>query len=446
MRAHSWPVARPDLKSFSCFIPGLSVLAGMLAVGTACADTGGKSASGIDFQASYTGESAAVVSGGKSQGADFAGQILLGADFDMATLAGVGGMTIHLDATNRQGRNLAVDHIGNSTSVQEIYGGQNTRLARFTVEQSFLDGRLVVEAGRTVANISFLGSDLCQNFQLNAACGNPTFVFRTSSFTWWPVSSWGAHAQAWLTPEIYVHAGAYEVNPNHARNSDNGLTWSTDGATGAVAPFALGYTTTFANDSLPRRYEIGGWYDSASYSDPLHDASGNDAVLSGQPYATRAGRSGVFARFEQMIWRPDSQSQRGLTLFGVAMTGTSGQLIEDRLLELGFVQRGTFTGRDQDTIGFVVNDQTYSGAALRNLREARAAAGGSGTPPRDQVMMELSYGIQAAQAVRIQPNVQYVIHPDQFNDPARLRDLPDAFIVGLRFDVDLARLVPGLVQ
>ncbi len=37
------------------------------------------------------------------------------------------------------------------------------------------------------------------NFQTNSACGNPTFVFKTSNFTFWPVSSWGAHAKAWLT-------------------------------------------------------------------------------------------------------------------------------------------------------------------------------------------------------------------------------------------------------
>lgn len=412
------------------------------ALGLACAASPVAAEPGaVDWLASYTGEAAANIDGGVDQGQAYAGQIFLGADIDLERAAGWRGAKVHVAVTNRHGDNLAADHIGSSTSLQEIYGAQNTRLARLTVEQSLFDGRLVLEAGRTVANISFLGSPLCDYFQTNSACGNPTFVFRTSNFTWWPVSSWGGHAKAWLTPKVYAHAGLYEVNPSHQSDDEHGFDWGTGGSTGVVVPFALGYATTFDNDATPRRYEIGGWYDGADYADPLRDADGAPAVLSGKPYATRNGRSGVFARFEQMVTRPDPTSKRGLTVFGVAMTGTSGELIEDHFLELGLVQRGTFNGRDDDTIAFVISQQKYSEEALENLRLARAAAGGSGTPHSDQIMMELSYGWQATPQVRIQPNLHYVIHPDQFNEPGRLKDAPDAFAVGLRFDVNLAGLV-----
>lgn len=394
----------------------------------------------IDWQAAYTGEAATNIDGGLREGQAYAGQLFLGADVDLDKALGWGGTRLHVAVTNRHGDNLVADDVGGSTSVQEIYGAQNTRLARLTLEKSFLDGRLVVEGGRTVANISFLGSPLCNYFQLNAACGNPTFVFKTSNFTWWPVSSWGGHATAWLTPKVYAHVGAYEVNHGHESDDEHGLDWGTSGSTGVVAPFAIGYTTTFDNDATPRRYEVGGWYDGADYADPLRDATGAPAVVSGLPYATRDGRSGAFFRFEQMVHRPDPASHRGLTVFGAAMAGVSGRLVEDHFLELGFVQRGTFGNRPDDTVGFVVTQQAYSGEALENLRLARAAAGGTGTPPSDQVMMELSYGAQLGPSIRVQPNLQYIVHPDQLNEPGRLRDAPNAFIVGLRFDVNLADL------
>ena len=41
--------------------------------------------------------------------------------------------------------------------------------------------------------------------------------------SFWPVSSWGAHAKAWLTDRIFVHAGVYEVNPRHQQPGDNVL-------------------------------------------------------------------------------------------------------------------------------------------------------------------------------------------------------------------------------
>ncbi|MDT3499481.1 carbohydrate porin [Stenotrophomonas maltophilia] len=383
---------------------------------------------------SYTGEAAATLDGGKNSGTAYAGQLMFGADVNLEAAFGWQGATIKAYGINRHGTNLAASSTGNSTSVQEIYGGQGTRLANLTLEQKLLNDRLVLEAGRSVANIHFLGSELCQYFQGNSACGNPTYVFRTSNFTWWPVSSWMADATAWLTPDVYLRVGAYQVDPSQAEDGQHGLKWSTHQATGWIVPYTIGWRSP-ASARLRARYELGGWQDNSAYRDPLRDVNGMPAVLSGQDYANRHGRSGAFARFEQQL--TGDGSGRGLTVFGAVLKGTSGQLIEDHFLQAGLVQKGTFASRPQDSIAFVVTQQKYSGIALENLRLARAAAGGSGTPHGSQVMMELSYGMQLTPQLRIAPNLHYIVHPDQFNEPARQRDLPDALIAGLRVDWSL---------
>lgn len=383
---------------------------------------------------SYTGEAAATLDGGKNSGTAYAGQLMFGADVNLEAAFGWQGATIKAYGINRHGTNLAASSTGNSTSVQEIYGGQGTRLANLTLEQKLLDDRLVLEAGRSVANIHFLGSELCQYFQGNSACGNPTYVFRTSNFTWWPVSSWMADATTWLTPDVYLRVGAYQVDPSQAEDGQHGLKWSTHQATGWIVPYTIGWRSP-ASARLRARYELGGWQDNSTYRDPLRDINGMPAVLSGQDYANRHGRSGAFARFEQQL--TGDGSGRGLTVFGAVLKGTSGQLIEDHFLQAGLVQKGTFARRPQDSIAFVVTQQKYSGIALENLRLARAAAGGSGPPHGSQVMMELSYGIQLTPQLRIAPNLHYIVHPDQFNEPARQRDLPDALIAGLRIDWSL---------
>ncbi len=383
---------------------------------------------------SYTGEAAATLDGGKNSGTAYAGQLMFGADVNLEAAFGWQGATIKAYGINRHGTNLAASSTGNSTSVQEIYGGQGTRLANLTLEQKLLDDRLVLEAGRSVANIHFLGSELCQYFQGNSACGNPTYVFRTSNFTWWPVSSWMADATTWLTPDVYLRVGAYQVDPSQAKDGQHGLKWSTHQATGWIVPYTIGWRSP-ASARLRARYELGGWQDNSTYRDPLRDINGMPAVLSGQDYANRHGRSGAFARFEQQL--TGDGSGRGLTVFGAVLKGTSGQLIEDHFLQAGLVQKGTFARRPHDSIAFVVTQQKYSGIALENLRLARAAAGGSGTPHGSQVMMELSYGIQLTPQLRIAPNLHYIVHPDQFNEPARQRDLPDALITGLRIDWSL---------
>jgi len=401
---------------------------------------------GLSFLVNYTGQGAANPVGGIRQGSAYAGQLFLGIDGDLQRLAGIAGGSFHVAVTNRHGRSLANDVIGNNTSVQEIFGGgQTTRLTLLSYQQKLFDDRLDIEFGRLVANISFLNSPLYCNFQTNSACGNPTFVFKTSNFTFWPVSSWGAHAKAWLTDRVFVHAGVYEVNPLHQQPGDNGLDFSIKGATGAIVPFELGYSTTFANDVLPRNYGIGGWYDASDYADPVRDVTGRAAVLTGLPPATRFGRSGVYARFDQMVWRPDPAGIQGLTLFGVAMAGTSGRLIEDYFLEIGAVQTGTFAGRPYDTAGFVINTQRFSPLALQTIALAQNAIGRNRSLPGQQIMMELNYGIQVTPAIRLTPNLQYIVNPDQTRFPYRNRNIPDAFVVGAKLSIDLFTLA-GLAR
>lgn len=431
----------PDIFKKLSTRSSVTVVASMLMFSAACTASPSTWQDAFDFQASYTGESATNVEGGERRGTAYAGQLFVGGELDLNALLDWEDTKVHIAMTNRHGKNLAEHYIGNSTSVQEIFGGQNTRLARFTIASTFLDGDLELEGGRTVANISFLGSELCQYFQTNAACGNPTFVFRTSNFTWWPVSSWGGHAKYWLSSTTYFHAGVYEDNTSHQDLGDHGFDWATNEATGVVVPFTLGYQTTWDNDELPRRYEIGGWYDGADYTDPVFDAEGNYAAQSGNDYAIRNGRSGIFARFEQTVTRPNPLTKEGLTLFGAVLTGTSGELIEDYFIKAGFVLRGTLASRPDDTIGFVYTRQQYTDEALEDQRILRAINGGVGTPESSQTMLELSYGYQLNEHVRIQPNVHYIINPDQFAQRDRVNALDDSIVLGLRFDVNLAALL-----
>ena len=397
-------------------------------------------APGIAATLSYTEESAGNPVGGIRQGTAYTGQVFLGVDFDLKTLANIDGGAVHTILTDRHGRNLAADYIGNNTSVQEVYGTLNFHLAQFTYEQKFLGGRADFEIGRTVANISFLASPLYCSFQSNSICGNPTFIFKNSNFTYFPASSWGSQFRYNFTDKVFFHVGAYEVNPQDKQSSDNGFNFSVDKATGATIPFELGYGTDFTNDRLPRHYGIGGYYDASSFSDPYLDSTNRPAVLSGLPYQTHFGRSGFYARFDQMLYRPNPDSPRGLSVFGVFMQNVSGRTQEDQFFAGGLLQTGTFAGRDQDTIGLLIDDQRFSQLFLNNIIAARTSVGGSAAIPRNQIMMELNYGYQFSSSVRITPNLQGIINPDQNAEPFRTKNIRDAFVIGCKATIDISTI------
>ncbi|MBO9724828.1 MAG: carbohydrate porin [Novosphingobium sp.] len=396
---------------------------------------------GVTLALSYTGEAATNVTGGLRRDAAYAGQIYVGADLDMDRIVGIGGGTIHAAITNRHGDSLSALALGNNTSVQEIWGTQNTHLAILTWEQKLLDDRLMIEAGRSQANIHFLNAPIYCNFQGNSGCGNPTFVFKNSNFTYFPASSWMIRAKAEVLPHVTVHVGAYEVNPDRKRASDHGFNFSAKNATGVIVPWELGYSNEGKGVRLPGHYIVGGWFDRGDYADPLRDDQGGIAILTGRDAQTHNGRSGIYFRFDQRLTRPDPHSERGLSVFGVAMTNLSGRVEESHFFDLGVVQTGTFAGRDADTIGFMLSDQRFSDLAMERMRAARISAGGDGNIHRHQYMMELAYGTQLGPAIRLSPNVQYVLHSDQTGAPFRVSDIKDALIFGFKFTVDAPALL-----
>ena len=55
-------------------------------------------------------------------------------------------------------------------------------------------------------------------------------------------------------------------------------------------------------------------------------------------------------------------------------------------------------------------------------------------------MMELNYGLQVTPAIRLTPNLQYIVNPDQTRFPYYPKNIPDALVIGAKLSVDLFTL------
>lgn len=399
---------------------------------------------GIYLRSYYTGDLAGNVTGGLKQGADYADELNLGADVNMQTLAGIPGGAMHITVSGRTGRDISIDTIGNNVLANQIYGGQGIRLSELTWDQSLFHGRLDVIAGRTHDSY-FAGSPVNCNFMTNALCGRLDSTFRAAGLVSYPVATWGARALVKFSPTTHFLIGVSEMNAKMGLYGRNNLNFTLQNDTGVGIPMELVYETNFKQSAYPTFIQLGGYVNTSKYNDPAYNTNGQSLAQAGGKAATHWGRTGIYTFFNQVVYRPDSSSNRNLRLFG----GFTHSLdVPDEILwggDAGLLYTGPFNTRPYDTIGFVATVMHFGGRQLTYLKEERALAGGSGTPAANEYIFEANYGIQATNWLRVLPNIQYVVNPDNLAHPKQAKATPNAFIFGVQLTVNLVQLA-GLPQ
>jgi porin len=221
---------------------------------------------GVIPNLSYTGEFAANPSGGARQGADYAGQLALGADVDLKKLFGLDGGTFHVELTDRSGRDLSNDTINNSVAAQEIYGGGQTFfLTTLTYDQKLFGGVVDIEVGRTEIDQVALQDPIYCKFESNAFCGQPDIMGKIINASFYPVPIWGGHVTIAPTAQTYLLVGLYDSDPSTSLPKYHGFDFSLDDSQGVLIPVELGYQTTFANDAYPRRFDVGAVFDRTNW-------------------------------------------------------------------------------------------------------------------------------------------------------------------------------------
>jgi porin len=386
---------------------------------------------GVKFNASYVGEFAANPTGGAGQGSDYAGQLAVGADVDMQKLMGLTGGTVHVELTDRSGRDLANDTINNSVAAQEIYGGGQTyELTTLTYEQKLFGGLIDLQGGRTELDQVALQDPIYCQFQSNAICGQPDIMGKIITASFYPVAIWGARATIAPFAKTYMTIGLYDNDPTDSLPSHHGFDFGLEGSRGALIPVEAGYQTTLENDSYPRRYDVGAVIDRTPYSYTTY----NPATMS-LGSTEGHGREMLYAQFKQMVYRPDMKSPRGLTLFGAFIVGPDSTQPSDYDVTMGAVYLGPFAARPLDSLGAAVDLTHYRGRFIDQLQAYRIGAlGGSQRPSSALIMSELHYDVAVTSWLNIMPNVQYIVNPDGLGTlPYPKANLPNAWVFGIKF-------------
>ena len=383
---------------------------------------------GVRFNLDYASEPMANVSGGEVKGGTYADNIGLDFTFDLQRILGIPSTTLLIKGSKRDGlsvseRFIAPSEGGNAFPVQELYGGQNTKLANVQFNTRLLGDRLDLAYGRLIANDDFLRSDLYCQFLNNAFCGSPKPVFYQNPFTFsaYPVAAWGARfrydteSRVW-TLQLAVYDGDIEGkrgDPASPGHNAHGTSWGW-GDNGVTLAGELHYhVNRDSKDALPGVYKIGGYY-----------MNGDFAEVSSTTGATTSGSAMGWLLADQMLYRAQPGSERGLWGFGaLVFSFTNDTNPMTWYFNTGLVYQGLFAGRSQDKTGLAFT----SGWFGDRVNEARQAGG---LADKDyEAVIELNHSFVLGHGIAIQPDLQYIIRP------AATGDIDNALAVGAKLMV-----------
>ncbi|MFW2055628.1 carbohydrate porin [Acinetobacter haemolyticus] len=389
---------------------------------------------GIDFNLSFTNETATNIDGGFNDDSTVrnANQWTFGTTLDLEKLSGWQNTQAKISISKRDGRSLSTDRIadprtGQFSNVQEISGrGPVWRLSQASIQKGFEQQGITVKLGRMNMGEDF-NSAPCE-FQNLTLCGSQ--VGKTVSELWynWPITVWAANIKYDLNSASTLALGVYESNPENTKRS-KGFNLSTDGSKGVLIP--LEWVWRPQPNGLNGIYRFGAFYSTADAIDVLRDAQG-EAQLLAQQRQVHSGKYNSWFVAQQQLTQHSDDPKRGLTLFlnlNINDKATS-ELLGSQQIALQY--KGLFNARPNDSIGLgvsrtEVNKQLRARQRLENeINQITDYQNPAYVPIQyDETNVELNYTFNWSPSVMLRPNLQFV------HQAGGLKEIKDAWVFGL---------------
>lgn len=401
-------------------------------------------ARGIYLRALAVDEFAGNVSGGQGRGTGNSYALPFGFDLDLGRFVGWKGAALHYSMNVSRGSSLAVDHTGNAISFQTRYKAvQNLRLAALALEQNLWGGKVNISGGRVAPLTYFNQSSLYCTFQSNSVCFNPAVVpIQDRALGFFPYNTWGGRIKVAPTRGLYAQVGLFEANTSLI--ATNGFDWSTRGSTGHQVAFEIGLQSPDPKARHAYHLRLGGYTNSSPVSDPYLNSKGLPRIgrgSAGGAPLVHDGQTGLYAMGDMVVGHVRGEGKRPVTVFGGVIGATNDYVPFKGQALAGVIVTGPFHGRPNDTLGLVGSYIRIGDRQREFLQASRGLAGGTDRVFPDEGVFELNYGIAAARGVRISPNIQYVVSPDNFGQSRAVRRSGNILAFGLRLSVDAAAIL-----
>jgi porin len=372
--------------------------------------------------------------GGKRRGFTEADNLGFNLNVDLDKTCGLQGGSFQYSMSQRSGANLSAIDIGNTFTVQQVYGRETWQVINVAYVQKLLDDKFELRIGRIAAGDVFLVSPYNYIFMQNAIDGNPVGIFfNAPGMSAYPNATWGAELKIQTTERTYLRGGMYNGDIEHTHElHDHGLDWSMNGPVFLIGE-AVYLRNQLKDDSgLPGNYKLGIWYDGHSYEDFGSKVLG--PLIPGiVPHFTQ-GNYGFYGLFDQAVIRfgsPDEKILRGIGVTACVQAAPDQSISTLPLFfEAGILARGILPKRPRDVAGFGVFYGQFSSDLRSAQRLAQQLKPAVGVQDQETVL-EWNYTFRFRNgAVFIEPDMQYIMRPDGTGN------IPNALVVGAQIGIN----------
>lgn len=429
------------LASCLCLVPGASWAASGHLIPDVFGVREDLQEKGVTLSAQSTSDMLGSTTGGAARGGTYSGLLTLGSLVDLEKAVGWEGATVNSTWIWLYGNNLSAQDIGNSMLVSGIAGPPAFSCYQLWLEQKLFQEALSVRAGLLGLDTEF-GISKTASLFLNTTFGMPYLFLNNfpNGGPTYPMATPGVRfalqPAAWMT----LRSAFSQANPFTTQANPHNFNWNFGPSGGLLSLNEAETKWNAAADSkgLPGTAKAGFWIQTGE--SPAPQAPGS--FVYGAPSANAYG-TGFYAMLDQELTdpcritkeeEPDRSTpsikggadhekiicKEGLRSF--ARIGFSPQewSATSFYADGGLVYKGLLPGRKKDKLGVAF---AYAQMSPAMLSQASAAGlpGGS-----FEAVAELSYSWVVSPAIALQPDLQYVIHPNG------TEQYGNALVIGIR--------------
>ncbi len=338
--------------------------------------------------------------GGRSQGVTAPSTLGLDVSFDLDKIAGLKDASLFVNGSERWGRGLSKDYIGNVFAVQSIFGFETYRLIDVAYLQKLFDDRVEFRVGRFSTADDFMYSAYNYGFVSGAFNAIPVGIFFDAPGMTVYTGTWAAMAKVKPTERSYVMTGVYNGDPSIREDPHHGVDFSLHGPVFTMSEVGYQINGLPGDNQLLGNYKAGFWHD-------------NSVLTNFETGIPVRGSWGYYGMFDQaLVAYGKPGSNRGFGIFGSTTVAVNPDIQQLPIfLTAGCSSRGHFESRPEDAWSLGIAYGHFSEGLQNAQREAQQLNPAAGVQNHETVI-ELTYRFSFRKgALFIQPDFQYIFRP-----------------------------------